>query len=239
MEQQAIPAFSIFTLKDLWHYRSHLASRAQHHVSVVSGFYCPNQIRKTRHNCKNVTIFTCQHTLAFICSPSQMDLFLSNFSFLSIWVSFFCFYTGLEPYMVHHQSRPYPVFPKHSAGVGPLYLSVVAGSLLLPSSLLPWPWTHSDVWPLRRQNGETSHENFSQVSAFVKLFLVPKKKTVCKVNSVLFSKWSPPALLLRCWASCWHPLAVWNFFIFFWREVRRSTNTWSSYWAQSHAAWLW
>lgn len=80
--------------------------------------------------------------------------------------------------MVHRQPRPYPVFPEHSAGVGPLYLSVVAGSLLLPSSLLPRPWAHSDVGPLRRQNGETPHGDFGQASAFVKL---PKS-----VNSTVF-----------------------------------------------------
>lgn len=147
---------------------------------------------------------------------------------------FLFFYTGLEPYMVHRQPRPYPVFPEHSAGVGPLCLSVVAGSILLPSSLLPWPWAHSDVWPLRHQNGETAHEDFDRASAFVKRVFIWKI-----LFSVLFFDWPSPVLLLRCWASCWHPSALWSFSIFFWREVRRSTSTWSSYWAQSYAAWLW
>lgn len=119
---------------DIWHWSQH--------TSLVRSrvYYCRNQIRKIRQNCKNIlTTFTCQHTLAFTCSLSQMDPFPTNLSFWSIWVFFFLlfFYTGLEPYMVHCQSRPYPVFPEHSAGVGPLCLSVVAGSILLPSSLLP------------------------------------------------------------------------------------------------------
>lgn len=49
----------------------------------------------------------------------------------------FLFVAGLEPYVVHSQPRLDPVFPEHGAGVGPLYLSVVAGPVLLPSPLLP------------------------------------------------------------------------------------------------------
>lgn len=169
---------------DLRHYCRHLASQAQHTSLVWSRvYYCRNQVRKTRlwkfslpkYFTLPTKIFylTCQHTLAFTCSLFQMDLFPSNLRFCFFGSFFLFFHTGLEPYMVHRQSRPYPVFPEHSAGVGPLCLSVVAGSLLLPSSLLPWPWTHSDVWPLRRQNGETLAKLQPLWS-----FFIWKKKTV-------------------------------------------------------------
>lgn len=93
-EQQAVPAFSIFTVKDdLWPYRRHLASRAQHSLLWSRVYYCSNQIGEIRQNCENLTTFTCQHTLAFSCSLSQMDLFPSNLSFWCIWVFFsFLFY---------------------------------------------------------------------------------------------------------------------------------------------------
>lgn len=66
------------------------------------------------------------------------------------------FVVGLESHMVHSQPRPDPVFPEHSAGVGAVYLSVAVGAFLLPSPLLPWLRTHSNVLPLLRQDGETS-----------------------------------------------------------------------------------
>lgn len=61
---------------------------------------------------------------------------------------------GLEPYMVHSQSWLDPVFPEHSAGVGPLHLPVVVGPFLLSSPLLPRPWTYPNVRPLHCQNGK-------------------------------------------------------------------------------------
>lgn len=98
--------------------------------------------------------------LALACSVSQMIDIISQF-YLSFWLldilclSELLFVAGLEPYVVHCQPRPDPVFSEHGTGVGPLYLSMVAGPFLLPSPLLPWPWTHSNVLPLLRQDGET------------------------------------------------------------------------------------
>lgn len=71
---------------DIWHWSQH--------TSLVRSrvYYCRNQIRKIRQNCKNIlTTSTCQHTLAFTCSLSQMDPFPTNLSFWSIWVFFFSF----------------------------------------------------------------------------------------------------------------------------------------------------
>lgn len=83
-------------------------------------------------------------------SSLNRSVLISTQHFLSI--------AGLEPYMVHGQPGPDPVFPEHSAGVGSLYLPVVVGPVLLPSSLLPWSRPYSDVLPLHRQNGETSFQ---------------------------------------------------------------------------------
>lgn len=46
-------------------------------------------------------------------------------------------HVGLEPNLVHRQPGPDAVFPEHSARVGALCLSMVAGAFLLPSPLLP------------------------------------------------------------------------------------------------------
>lgn len=62
---------------------------------------------------------------------------------------------GLESYLVHGQPGLDPVFPEHSAGVGPLYLPMVVGPFLLPSPLLPRPWTHPNVQSLHCQDGES------------------------------------------------------------------------------------
>lgn len=102
---------------------------------------------------------------------------------LNFWLSYFPSVVGLEPYVVHSQSRPDPVFPEHSTGVGPLYLSVVAGPFLLPSSLLPWPRTHSNVLPLHCQDGETSHRLWSVFSLLFKVF--HKTESRCKKKCLL------------------------------------------------------
>lgn len=84
--------------------------------------------------------------------------FLTLGHIVLIWTfDFLLPFLGLEPYVVHSQPWSDPVLPEHRTRVGPLYLSVAAGPLLLPSSLLPWPRTHSNVLPLHRQDGETSH----------------------------------------------------------------------------------
>lgn len=83
--------------------------------------------------------------------------FLTLRHIVLIWTfDFLLPFVGLEPYVVHSQPWLDPVLPEHSTRVGPLHLSVVAGPLLLPSSLLPWPRTHSNVLPLHRQDGETA-----------------------------------------------------------------------------------
>lgn len=62
---------------------------------------------------------------------------ISNCQVIIIGIFGLLFAAGLESHVVHLQPGPDPVFPEHGAGVGPLYLSVVAGPFLLPSSLLP------------------------------------------------------------------------------------------------------
>lgn len=82
---------------------------------------------------------------------------LKNIVLISIfWHSHFLFFAGLEPHLVHSQPRLDTVFPEHCAGMGPLYLSLAVGPFLLPSPLLPRPWTHSNVCTLHCQDGETS-----------------------------------------------------------------------------------
>lgn len=194
---------------------------------------------------------------------SQFDLsfwLLSIFSWSEL-LPFFSSVAGLEPYMVHSQPGPDPVFPEHSTGLGSLYLSVVAGPFLLPSSLLPWPRTYSDVLSLHRQDGETSHRLWPVFSVLYKVLNLradSKGKTSASFSQQglqyeqrypsrcdntsrkllqLVSYYFP--VLLRCWVSCWLPLALWSSSISCWRGARRSSSTWSSYSAPSYAAWLW
>lgn len=99
------------------------------------------------------------------CNLTVLPQFLTLRHIVLIWTFDFLFVAGLEPYVVHGQPGPDPVFPEHGAGVGPLYLSVVVGPFLLSSPLLPWPRSHSDVLPLHRQDGETSTD-FGQSSVY-------------------------------------------------------------------------
>lgn len=105
---------------------------------------------------------------------------------LNFWTSYFLCVAGLEPYVVHSQPRPNPVFPEHSAGVGPLYLSVVAGPFLLSSPLLPWPRTHSNVLPLLRQDGETSLKCWPLFSLLFTFFPWQKEEKEKSQNKCVF-----------------------------------------------------
>lgn len=95
---------------------------------------------------------------------------------------FSIFIAGLESYMVHSQPWLNPVFPEHSACVGPLHLPVVGGPFLLSSSVLPRPWTYSNVQPLHYQNGE----NWVILSEWGRSLT----STLGGRHLILFSKWT-------------------------------------------------
>lgn len=230
---------------DLWHYCRHLASQDQQTSLVWSWvYYCRNQVKKTRQNCENLAYLNTLPYLPkyftlpantpwlslvpsprWICSPvisvfGFLGLFF--FSFIQDWNRTWytanpdltqCFQNTVlvwVPCVYLWLLAPFYCLHLYCHDHGRIQMSGLCAAKMVK------------LWP-----------NLSLCEAFS----FEKKK--CKFNSVLFSDWSPPAVLLRCWPSCWHPLALWSFSIFFWREVRRSTSTWSSYWAQSYAAWLW
>lgn len=213
---------------DIWHWSQH--------TSLVRSrvYYCRNQIRKIRQ--KNIlTTFTCQHTLAFTCSLSQMDPFPTNLSFWSIWV-FFLFFSFKQDWNRTWYTAN-PDLTQCFQNTVLVWVPCVYLWLLAPFYCLHlYCHDHGRIQmsglcaaKMVRLHMETLAEFQPSWRVFIWKILF----------SVLFSDWPPPALLLRCWASCWHPSALWSFSTFFWREVRRSTSTWSSYWAQSYAAWLW
>lgn len=120
----------------------------------------------------------------FVKYHSNLKVCLFNigdfFPGLNFWPFLILIVAGLEPHVVHSQPWPNPVFPEHSAGVGPLCLFMVAGPFLLSSSLLPWPWMDSNVLPLHCQNGETFLFLHSKINR------IKSNKTNKKILKVLF-----------------------------------------------------
>lgn len=141
--------------------------------------------------------------------------------------------SGLEPDLVHLETRPDSVFPAHCTGVASLCVPVDWLSCLpAVSAAPPTPRCHRIVQTLLQQDGiNLIPDQDSGLTPVLFLSLV-SNGTRCSDLTL------QSGLCFSSWLSLWLCLDLLRYFTSWWRIKRMRTTCWF-WWVRWCGAWLW